>query len=102
MERCLKTGSVAEKRKSEGITNRGHKKNKIPEDNKSLAADTRIYDLLPRKNMDFETQSCEIPGKPWPEVWTASQRAEFMGKYTWLIIGQNCKLGCNTCSSVKA
>jgi hypothetical protein len=102
MERWLKIESVAEERKSEGITNREHKKNKIPEDDKSVAADTRTCDLSPRKNTDFETQSCEIPGKPWPEVWTASQWAKFKGKYTWLIIGQNGKLGCNTCYLLKA
>jgi hypothetical protein len=62
----LKIGSVAERRKSEVITNREYKKNKIPEDVKSAAADTRICDLSPRKNTDFETQSCEIPGKSWP------------------------------------
>jgi hypothetical protein len=73
MERWLKTGSVAEKRKSKGIINREHKKNKIQEDHKSVVADTKICDLSPRKNTDFETQSCEIPGKPCPEVWTASQ-----------------------------
>jgi hypothetical protein len=57
---------VAEKRKSEGITFRENKKNKIHEDNKSVAAHTRIYDLSPKKNTDFETQSCEIPCKTCP------------------------------------
>jgi hypothetical protein len=76
--------------------------NRIPEDDQLDAADPRIRDLSPRKNTDFETQSCEISGKPYPEWWSTSQWASFKGLYTRLIIGQNGKLGCNTCSSVES
>jgi hypothetical protein len=56
-----------------------------------------ICNLSRRKNMGFETQRYEIPGKPLPEVWIASHCATFKGECTWLIIKQNSELGRNTC-----
>jgi hypothetical protein len=103
MELWLKTGTVTEKRGSEGIMNRKRKENKMPEDDKSVPAGAGMCDLSARKKKGgFRNLKLWCKGRPRPEAWIASRCTEFKGKYTWLVIGLTVNLDVLLVHLVKA